>query len=408
MEKLTVGQKIAMRRKLLCLSQEGLAERLEVSRQAVSKWESDAALPDIDKLITLCKLFDVSVGWLLGTEDSPVSPSQFTEEQLGTIGKLMDKYRKPSMKLRFSLIMLSAALILSLATGILFFRKQLWRLDEKQRTAIANIDSLKMENERINDQLENVQGMLEQSVQKEKLISDMKLQAFADENLENITLVLYIAPKVFQEKNEAYIIVENPLTSYYEKILCTWNPSQGFYNVRMTLPAKDGYQMSFLLVNDYSYSEEDLTERDPGFALLGTYTQFHLDPDSLQFSNMQQGKNVWCDVSSTVYEFNNEIYTPHIFNQTAVAYKDIKLQLLLNGDVIWEQSCKEDFEIAADGVSMNTGKEGIYPNISTPLPQLDYGDEIKLILVAETVNGGNVSQKYKTVLDHIIVESEGK
>lgn len=49
MEKLTVGQKIAMRRKLLCLSQEALAEQLDVSRQAVSKWESDAALPDIDK-----------------------------------------------------------------------------------------------------------------------------------------------------------------------------------------------------------------------------------------------------------------------------------------------------------------------------------------------------------------------
>ena len=53
MNQLTIGQKIASRRKLLNLSQEALADQLGVSRQAVSKWESDGAIPEIDKLITL-------------------------------------------------------------------------------------------------------------------------------------------------------------------------------------------------------------------------------------------------------------------------------------------------------------------------------------------------------------------
>ena len=39
------------------MSQEALAERLGVSRQTVSKWELDAALPEIDKAIELCRLF---------------------------------------------------------------------------------------------------------------------------------------------------------------------------------------------------------------------------------------------------------------------------------------------------------------------------------------------------------------
>ena len=72
MNELTMGQRIASRRKLLNLSQEALAEQLDVSRQAVSKWESDAAIPEIDKLIALSRLYGVSVGWLLGVEDRKI------------------------------------------------------------------------------------------------------------------------------------------------------------------------------------------------------------------------------------------------------------------------------------------------------------------------------------------------
>lgn len=67
---MTIGQRIAEERKKLGLSQEALGEKLGVSRQAISKWESDASVPEIDKLIVLSKLFNVSVGWLLGVEDS--------------------------------------------------------------------------------------------------------------------------------------------------------------------------------------------------------------------------------------------------------------------------------------------------------------------------------------------------
>ena len=44
----TLGQRIAERRKMLGLSQEALGEKLGVSRQAISIWESDSAVPEID------------------------------------------------------------------------------------------------------------------------------------------------------------------------------------------------------------------------------------------------------------------------------------------------------------------------------------------------------------------------
>lgn len=51
------------------LSQDDLAEKLYISRQAVSKWENGESTPDIDKLVQLAEIFDVSLDYLvLGKE----------------------------------------------------------------------------------------------------------------------------------------------------------------------------------------------------------------------------------------------------------------------------------------------------------------------------------------------------
>lgn len=70
MEDITMGQRIAGERKKLGLSQEALGEKMGVSRQAISKWEADGAVPEIDKLIALSRLFGVSLNWLLGVDES--------------------------------------------------------------------------------------------------------------------------------------------------------------------------------------------------------------------------------------------------------------------------------------------------------------------------------------------------
>ena len=62
---MTIGQKILQLRSDANISQEQLAETLGVSRQSVSKWEMDQALPQIDKVIQLSELFSVSTDALL-------------------------------------------------------------------------------------------------------------------------------------------------------------------------------------------------------------------------------------------------------------------------------------------------------------------------------------------------------
>lgn len=65
---MTLGDKISFLRKQHSWSQETLAEKLNISRQSVSKWESNASVPDLDKIIRLSEIFQVSTDYLLKEE----------------------------------------------------------------------------------------------------------------------------------------------------------------------------------------------------------------------------------------------------------------------------------------------------------------------------------------------------
>ena len=62
---MTMGEKILNMRKARGWTQEELADRVGVTRQAVSRWESGAAKPDADKIVAICDLFGVSADYLL-------------------------------------------------------------------------------------------------------------------------------------------------------------------------------------------------------------------------------------------------------------------------------------------------------------------------------------------------------
>lgn len=68
---MNLSDRIQQLRKQQGISQEGLADQLGVSRQAVSKWESEQSIPDLDKLILLSEYFGVTTDYLLkGIEEA--------------------------------------------------------------------------------------------------------------------------------------------------------------------------------------------------------------------------------------------------------------------------------------------------------------------------------------------------
>lgn len=72
---MTIGEQIQNLRIQKGLTQERLAEMLEVSRQSISKWELGQAVPDVDKIIRMSELFGVSTDTLLlrNEKDDPSS-----------------------------------------------------------------------------------------------------------------------------------------------------------------------------------------------------------------------------------------------------------------------------------------------------------------------------------------------
>ena len=68
--KMTLGEKLKSARKSAGLTQDQLAERLLVSRQAITKWEADKGMPDIENLKQLSKLLNISIDYLLDSGEA--------------------------------------------------------------------------------------------------------------------------------------------------------------------------------------------------------------------------------------------------------------------------------------------------------------------------------------------------
>ena len=84
---MTLGEKIYKLRTERNLSQGDLSEILEVSRQSVSKWENDAATPDLDKIIKLSEIFKITIDELVKNEEVSVSPSEEPKKDVVIIKK---------------------------------------------------------------------------------------------------------------------------------------------------------------------------------------------------------------------------------------------------------------------------------------------------------------------------------
>ena len=86
-----LAEKILALRTAQGWSQEELAEKLEVSRQSVSKWESAGSIPDLHKILQLAQLFGVSTDYLLGMKTSAaVSVEGLTKEDVEMVYALIN------------------------------------------------------------------------------------------------------------------------------------------------------------------------------------------------------------------------------------------------------------------------------------------------------------------------------
>lgn len=97
MQDMTFAEKLQKLRKQNGLSQEQLAEKLNVSRQAVSKWESEQSIPDLEKVILMSDYFGVTTDYIL----KGIEPTENNDTKAG--GKFSNKV-KATVCMSFGLI----------------------------------------------------------------------------------------------------------------------------------------------------------------------------------------------------------------------------------------------------------------------------------------------------------------
>jgi len=188
---MTIGQRITERRKQKGLSQEALGDIMDVSRQAVSKWESDETVPELEKLIKLSAVFDVSVGWLINGEEEKVVEKEVQVKE----GKTAP---------RWLCIVLSIALLLSIFIGyqsVLNLKSQVTSLNDN----LMNI-SYELSRERANT-YQAIQDALNEYTSS---ILD-KSFGFTNFDLKNNTVDVNIklSPKTYKEGMSVLFVIDN-------------------------------------------------------------------------------------------------------------------------------------------------------------------------------------------------------
>ena len=126
---MNIGERITSLRKGKNISQAELAKRMDVSRQAVSKWEQGASSPDTEKLIQLAEIFDVEVEYLAtGIKPEPksvvlnvVETVERVEEKVVVKEVIRHVRRKPVKKNPIDYwIVGGAGFLLGLLIGLIF------------------------------------------------------------------------------------------------------------------------------------------------------------------------------------------------------------------------------------------------------------------------------------------------
>ncbi len=93
---MSIGERISALRKKQNISQDQIAKALDISRQAVSKWETDQSSPDTLNLIKLADLLDTQVEYLATGKEipTPLSPPPVVIKQVETVEKVVEKIVK--------------------------------------------------------------------------------------------------------------------------------------------------------------------------------------------------------------------------------------------------------------------------------------------------------------------------
>jgi len=252
----TIGKTIQQLRKQKGLSQQELAESLNISRQAISKWELDQTLPDLQTLVMLSELFDVSITYMIGVEEKNEQIVPITYPQMQTIVDNMQKQNKKRTLFELFLI--------TLLIGCMFFMNM--RIASSQIKPALNPQNMS-------------QNILKETYYQNDHLSDLLFYGNQDQtstyfevssyDLDNwlVTLDYQIVLKQYSKTTEIYATFNDDLVLPFEKV------SDQTFKLTQTIPLND-YFVTLSFVDKNTTRQEKLNNTN--YLTHAIYSQIYL------------------------------------------------------------------------------------------------------------------------------------
>lgn len=285
---MSIGQRITQKRKGLGMSQEALGEQMGVSRQAIYKWESDSALPEIEKLVALAKLFGVSVGWLLGVEECEETPrvesDSMDQRQLDMVEEIVRRYiaaqPKPKPQHRWLRVLVACVLVIVMLQ--LFSRiDQLNSQYNHLQNSVSNISYS------VNSQVNSIAGRVEQILMAQNNLTAEWSAEIVNTDYYNgvVTLSMKAVPKTYLQGMGAVFVIDcGDGPQEFESILTDGRT----FACQATVPLTDKITASVVFVTADGTRQTQVLEAYTGL-LYDSYVELSIQED-LMFANVHSGE----------------------------------------------------------------------------------------------------------------------
>lgn len=350
---MSIGQRIAQKRKEQGLSQEALGARLGVSRQSIYKWESETALPEIEKLIALSRLFGVSVGWLLGVEDAPAGEAapaaeapetagELTETQLSMVEKIAERYIAAQPKPKRSawdkwsvrILFVMCGAMLGILAGVSAAVRQ---LDGRYNDLQNSVNSVTSS---VNSQIGGISDRVEELLKTQNnLTADygVKLEA-VNPAANTATFSVYAVPKTYVEGMTVEFIAENGETASDRLARAGEDGSNQRFSGTVSIGLTDSITLSALFITPDGTRQTQLLDTYEGL-YSGTLPEVDIQ-DSFVFEELSADGTLTIpaeDGSPLRYLWLREVE-----KSGAAAAADIRVGLFKNRALLaWAEPCEK-------------------------------------------------------------------
>ncbi|MEG2002638.1 MAG: helix-turn-helix domain-containing protein [Clostridia bacterium] len=287
-KKMTIGEKIYELRKQKGISQEQFGDDLNVTRQTVSRWESDVNIPEMEKINEIARYFSTSTSYLLDVEQDTldkVANLEETQKMVNSYVAAVNETSKKNSEKQIKTVMQFAVAMVAVLAILIYFAVSLNNkfnnLNHQYNNLQNEISSLQNQIYNINRPTQTVEselfskasvniGEYDFDANTVDLVANISLKAFKD----NTKLTLSIAfddkkiKKEFSLENGSLVngIIKLPINDYYE-ITATVSNDDGSKNE--ILPpvkyAEENSKISFENIGLYKYqryAEKNKSEYD--------------------------------------------------------------------------------------------------------------------------------------------------